>query len=270
MFVVLNLFISDSRDDPKQVWSYYCTSFESAGVKMQRSTVGRLAGKRALVTQSDEYMGPAIGKRFREEGAEVIESLGSYEADPALPARIVADAGRIDILVVNLRSRPSAATSGTGLAKRAFAQDEDEESWQLMFDRLVHPTRRFIAAVLPQMIARQSGKIIAVTSAVPLRAIPGTSTYAAARAAQNTYVRVVGAEVAKYNVQVNAIAQNFVKGGFDPDAMNDPAIRELVMSQVPARRLSEEEEQAELALFLASDASNFFVGQVVPYAGGWV
>jgi 2-keto-3-deoxy-L-fuconate dehydrogenase len=219
-------------------------------------------------------MGPAITRRFRREGADVIENCASYEADPMLPTRIVTEAGKIDILVVNLRSRPMTRTIGTepdtGLSKRVLAYEEQEEAWQLMFNRLVHPTRRFISAVLPQMIERRSGKIIAITSAVPMRSVEGTSTYSTARAAQNAYVRVAGAEVAKFNVQINAIAQNFVKGGFAHNAMDIPAIRDRVMAEVPAQRLSEEDEQAELALFLATESSNFFVGQVIPYAGGWV
>ena len=80
-----------------------------------------------------------------------------------------------------------------------------------MFDTLVHPTMRFVRAVLPQMIERRTGKIIVVTSAAPLRTMQGGDAYAAARAAQNAYVRNVGAEVARHNVQVNAIAQAFVE-----------------------------------------------------------
>ena len=52
-----------------------------------------------------------------------------------------------------------------------------------MFDALVHPMMRFVRAVLPQMIERRASKIIAVTSAAPLRAIPNSGAYSAARGA---------------------------------------------------------------------------------------
>ena len=220
--------------------------------------LGRLADQRVLITTADQYMGPAIAQRFEEEGAVLIRDNGIYESDPLEPARIVEGAGRVDILVLNLIG----AVGG-----KAEATTEDQ--WQYVFNRLVHPTMRFVTAVLPQMIERQAGKIIAVTSAVPMRAISGMSTYSAARGAQNTYVRTVGAEVARHNIQFNAIGQHFTKGGFAEDAMEDPKIKDMVMRHVPARRLAEGWEQAELSLFLASQDSNFFVGQVFPFNGGW-
>lgn len=71
-------------------------------------------------------------------------------------------------------------------------------------------------------------------------------------------------------MQINAIGQNFVYGGYPENAMEKPRIRNLVERDVPARRIAEGWEQAELVLFLASQNSNFICGQVVPFAGGWV
>jgi 2-keto-3-deoxy-L-fuconate dehydrogenase len=220
----------------------------------------RFAGRKVLITSADLYMGPAIAERFRAEGALVIEDAGRYDGDPGEPSRIVASAQPLDILVVNLSAR----------VRRAAVSDLTEESWNEMFQRMVHPTMRFVKAAVPAMVARKSGKVIVVTSAAPLRAIDGMSAYSAARGAQNAFVRVVGAETARYNVQVNAIAQNFVYGGYPLDAMDKPGIREQVMRDVPSQRLAEGWEQAELVLFLASQNSNFYSGQVFPFAGGWV
>jgi len=222
---------------------------------------GRFAGRRVLITHADRYMGPAIGDRFALEDAVVMRDFGSYVGDPDEPARIVAAAGKIDILALNLFPR-----SPKGIP----AQDISEDHWQAMFDDMAHPTMRFVKAVLPQMIARREGKIVVVTSAAPLRAMGPTAAYSAARGAQNAYVRVAGAEVAQYNVQINAIGQNFVYGGYPKNAMEIPEIRDRVLNEVPARRLAEGWEQAELVLFLASQNSNFISGQVIPFAGGWV
>jgi 2-keto-3-deoxy-L-fuconate dehydrogenase len=221
----------------------------------------RFTGVRVLVTSASAYMGPAIMARFAGEGATVIADKGRYLDDPDEPARIVAAAGQVDVLIINLA--PERLGSGP-------AQDVSEAQWRAMFAGMVDPTLRFTKAVLPQMIERRSGKIIAVTSAAPLRGAPGASAYTAARGAQNAYVRAIGAEVAEHNVQVNAIAQNFVYGGYPDDAMERPRIRDMVMRDVPARRIAEGWEQAELVLFLASQNSNFISGQTVPFAGGWV
>jgi 2-keto-3-deoxy-L-fuconate dehydrogenase len=209
---------------------------------------------------ADRYTGPAVIERFRAEGASVIADSESHlRADG--PQSAVEDAGRVDVLVVNLvaRWRPAPPT------------DTTDEHWLAMFDALVHPTMRFVRAVLPQMIERRSGKIVVVTSAAPLRATPRSDAYSAARAAQNAYVQTVGADVARHNVQVNAIAQAYVES---VDAFQRPTWASESMQRqlrhVPAGRIAESWEQAELVVFLASSSSDFFAGQVVPYAGGWV
>lgn len=225
---------------------------------------GVLADRKVLITAADTYMGPAIAERFTREGADVVADAQRYDDDPALPAKIVEQVGRVDVLVVNRQPDPPI------MAMHCPAHKETEAAWQKMFNRLVHPTMRFVSAVLPQMIERKAGKIVVVTSAAPLRAIPRISTYSAARGAQNSYVKVVGEEGARHNVQINAVAQNFTIGGFPTDAMEDPATADLVKQQVPARRLATGEEQAALCLFLASSESDFFSGQIFPFAGGWV
>jgi len=220
----------------------------------------RFAGRTVLVTGADIYMGPAISERFDMEGARVIRDTGDY-ADAEAPARIVAAAGTVDVLVINLLPVKM---------RRCPVQEVSEQAWQDMFAALVHPTMRFIKAVLPQMIERREGKIIVVTSAAPLRAIASAAAYTAARGAQNALVLAAGAEVARHNVQINAVGQNFVYGGYPADAMDKPEIRERVLREVPSQRIAEGWEQAELVLFLASQNSNFICGQVIPFAGGWV
>jgi 2-keto-3-deoxy-L-fuconate dehydrogenase len=98
------------------------------------------------------------------------------------------------------------------------------------------------------------------------------STYSAARGAQLAYVQAVGVEVAPHNVQVNAIAQNFVENPtyFGPEVTGQPDKLARVVRNVPAGRLARSEESAKLCVFLACDESDFFCGQVIPFAGGWI
>lgn len=221
---------------------------------------GRLEGKRVLVTRADLYMGPAISELFAAEGADVVASTDLLE-DPAAPARVVAEAGEIDVLIANLAVAP----------KRATVERIEDADWLELFDGMVHPLMRLVRAVLPQMVARRAGKIVVITSAAPLRGIPGVSGYAAARGAQNAFVRTVGLEVAKHNIQVNAIAQNYVENNvyYPPDLLANPEMLSRMLAAVPLGRLAKPWESAELALFLASDKSDFMVAQIVPFAGGW-
>lgn len=162
---------------------------------------GRLEGRRVLVTHAERYIGPPVVELFREEGAHVIADQSEY-ADPGVIQNVVEQAGRIDVLVANFAGPPHMMPVTYMLTEATAFEDEDFEAY---LQELVWPLLRFVRATLPQMIERRSGKIVAVRSATPLRAIPGLSVYSAARGAQNAFVQVVGNEVAAHNVQFNAI-----------------------------------------------------------------
>ena len=90
--------------------------------------------------------------------------------------------------------------------------------------------------------------------------------------AQLAYIQAVGMEVAPHNVQVNAIAENFVDNPtyFPPDVQANPVFQERLKREVPLGRLVTPREDALFAAFLCSDAADCFVGQVFPVCGGWV
>ena len=220
-----------------------------------------LFGKRALITHADAFMGPALCEVFASHGATVIQSNDPLTSEES-PAAIVAAAGSIDILVANL-ARPAPTTAATEVSA---------EEWDDTFAALVHPLPRLFRAALPAMIERRSGKILVMGSASALRGIRRASTYSAARGAQLAYVQAVGVEVAPHNVQVNAIAQNFVDNPtyFPPETQSNPRFQERLNREVPLGRLVSAEEDAEFAAYLCSEPANCFVGQVFPVSGGWV
>jgi NAD(P)-dependent dehydrogenase (short-subunit alcohol dehydrogenase family) len=220
-----------------------------------------LQGKRVLLTQASDFMGPVIKEVFGGLGAEVIaddRALG----DPGLPAQIVAAAGHVDVLLAHL-ALPS---------PRSLATEATDEEWRHVFQHLVDPLPRLVRAVLPQMIERRSGKILLFGSAAALRGQKRASTYSAARGAQLAYIQTVGIEAAPHNVQVNAIAQNFVDNPtyFPAELQANPAFQERLKRDVPLGRLVGAREDALFAAYLCSEAANCFVGQVFPVCGGWV
>jgi 2-keto-3-deoxy-L-fuconate dehydrogenase len=97
------------------------------------------------------------------------------------------------------------------------------------------------------------------------------STYSAARGAQLAYVQAVGVELAPVNVQVNAIAQNFVDNPtyFPAAVQANPKFQERLAREVPLGRLVSAREDALFAAYLCSAAADCFVGQVFPVSGGW-
>jgi len=220
-----------------------------------------LRGKRVLVTQAGEFMGPVLCSVLAEAGADVVADDSSL-TDPATPAAVVAKAGRVDVLVANLALTAPSTVAG----------DATDDEWREVFRHLVDPLPRLVRAVLPQMIERRSGKILVIGSASALRGMKRASTYSAARGAQLAYVQAVGVEVAAHKVQVNAIAQNFVENPmyFPPEVQALPAFQERLKREVPLGRLVGAREDAMFAAYLCSSAADCFVGQVFPVCGGWV
>ena len=220
-----------------------------------------LSGKRILVTQANAFMGPALCDVLAQHGAIVIASTDSLVEIGAAEA-VVKAAGLVDVLVANL------AIS----APISLVTEASESEWRETFAALVDPLPRLFRAILPQMMARRSGKILLIGSASALRGLKRASTYSAARGAQLAYVQSVGTEMAPHNVQVNAIAQNFVENPtyFPAEVQANPRFQERLKREVPLGRLVSATEDATFAAYLCSEAANCFVGQVFPVCGGWV
>jgi 2-keto-3-deoxy-L-fuconate dehydrogenase len=122
------------------------------------------------------------------------------------------------------------------------------------------------------MLERKRGKIVVFGSAVALKGMKTVTAYSAARAAQVGYVQSLGVEVAPSNIQVNLIAQNYVENPvyYPPELAANDRFQRSLQRQVPLGRLATAREDALFALFLASEESNFFVGQAIPFTGGWI
>jgi NAD(P)-dependent dehydrogenase (short-subunit alcohol dehydrogenase family) len=220
-----------------------------------------LTGKRILVTQAHDFMGPALCSALTEFGADVIADMQPVDGtDDA--SKIVGGAGHIDVLVLNL-GVPAPRTLATAIT---------DGEWREVFQHVVDPLPRFMRAILPTMIGRRHGKVLLMGSASALRGMPTTASYSAARAAQLGFVQAVGVEMAKHQVQVNAIAQNFVENPtyYPPSIQANPKFQERLQREVPLGRLVTAQEDASFAAYLCSDAANCFVGQVFPVCGGWV
>jgi 2-keto-3-deoxy-L-fuconate dehydrogenase len=234
-------------------------------------------------------MGPAITEEFCREGASVAlhdrdeaavkpyaaiaERLGrdvlslvgdlsrSSEAERAVEA-VVARFGRLDILVNNNAHPPSGSP----------VEEITDAAWREMMTRLLDEPFFCLRAALRVMRPAGRGKIINMSSAAAFPGLPNYAAYTAARAGVNGLTRAVGREVAGAGIQVNAIAQNYVENPtyFPPDLTGDPVRLARMVKNIPAGRLARSEESARLAVYLASEDADFFIGQVIPFAGGWV
>ncbi len=219
-----------------------------------------LQGKRVLITQSGEFMGPVLREAFEAHGAIVIADPTILDGGARAEA-VARAAGPVDVLIANL-GVPAPSTR---------AHEIGDEEFRHVFAHVVDPLPGLFRAVLPDMIARRSGKIVVMGSSTAFRGQKRTGTYSAARSAQVGFVRATGTEVAAANVHINLIAQNFVENPmyYGPEVQALPAFQERLKREVPLGRLATPQEDALFAVFLASSEVSFFAGQSIPFSGGW-
>ncbi|MBU8857490.1 SDR family oxidoreductase [Micromonospora sp. WMMB482] len=214
-----------------------------------------------LVTDAADFLGPAVVRRFRHDGAEVT-AVTSRLRSRAEADRLAAEHGPFDVVVANLETAITVAPTTA----------HTNTQWSAAFDELVHPLFWLLAACLPGMIQAGGGSVVVPTSATALRTSSHPIVaYEAARAAQVAIVRSVGWEVAGQGVRVNGIAPNFIENPsyFPPETAADPEFQQELRRVVPARRLGGADEAADVIAWLASASASYVVGAVIPVDGGW-
>ena len=241
-----------------------------------------LAGRTALVTGAGRGIGAAIARALDHAGARVAlvsrtaSELHAVAADlshdpvvvpadlgtadgPGAAARAALEAfgGRLDVLVNN---------AGIGLRKDSDTVTVEE------LDRLwvvnVRSALLLTAAVLPAMVARGAGSIIAISSISGLRGAPRRSIYAATKAALDGMTRAIAMEYGPRGIRANSVAPGVVETAMWTENLAKPGVRDAVLELIPTRRLSTPEEVADVVVFLASDAARAITGEVIAADGG--
>jgi len=164
--------------------------------------------------------------------------------------------GRVDILVNN-----------AGILKVTPFLELDRKTWDAHL--AVHLTGAFLfcRAVLPGMVRRGRGKIINMSSQLALVGRHDFVHYTAAKAGLMGFTRALAREFGPKGIHVNAIAPGLIDTGFDPM----PASRKREFAKgLPARRIGRPEDVAATAVFLASEDSDFYLGQTLGPNGGEV
>jgi 3-hydroxybutyrate dehydrogenase len=256
-----------------------------------------LTKRTALVTGSTSGIGLGIARAFAQQGADVmlngfgdaaqIETLRAdlerehgvrvafSGADLGRPADVRALAGqtletfgKLDILVNN-----------AGIQHVAPIEDFADERWDAVLAVNLSSAFHLIKALVPQMKARRSGRIINIASAHGLTASPFKSAYVAAKHGMVGLSKVVALELAEHGVTCNTICPGYVKTPLVERQIADQAkahgispervVREVMLSHQARKEFVTVEELAALAVFLASDAAASITATAIPMDGGW-
>jgi 3-oxoacyl-[acyl-carrier protein] reductase len=243
----------------------------------------RLSGKVALVTGSARGIGRAIAELFCAEGATVVvndvgsdagarETLAGLEAaggKGSVEMFDVSDAAQVDAGVKSIlaaHGRIDVLVNNAGITRDNLLLRMSEEEFDAVIRVNLKGTYLLTKTVTRHMMKQRSGKVVNISSVVGMMGNAGQSNYAAAKAGIIGFTKAAARELASRNITVNAIAPGFIQTAMT--AALPEAVQKAFLAQIPLGRFAEPREVAELAVFLASDASSYITGQVVGINGG--
>ena len=242
------------------------------------------AEKMVVVTGGSRGIGLALARNLLARGARVVicgrkpenltaavEALGGGERLLAVPAHIAREAevenlfqravghfGRLDVLINNVgMNLPTASVT-----------DTEPAAWNKIIEGNL--TGTFLCSRQAARIMREQrqGKIVNISSTAGHRAAPGMGVYGVAKAGTEMLTKVLAAELAPFNIQVNAVAPGVVRTDFSKPFWSTPAICELIVKAIPAGRIAEPADLIPLVLFLASRQADYISGQTIAVDGG--
>ncbi len=241
----------------------------------------------AIISDAASYVGPDLARVLATRGHDLVvgdPADGLVAELEALGAQVVSvdkvrdlaregSSERLLQAALDRFGRVDAAAAFTGrIAVGRFLKSSIDDLHQVLIGCVDAPYN-FLRTLAPHMVEQEGGgQLLVFTSAAGARPTDGAPLYSSARAAANMLVRNVAAEVAKRNVQVNAIGTNFMDF---PDFLKanraeEPEGRAKVEAMVPMGRLGTMEELANFAAVFVDGTSRFTTGQFVAFAGGWV
>lgn len=240
-----------------------------------------LKGKTAIVTGGSRGIGAAICKRFAEQGANIalLYAGNTQKAEETKAALLemgvkaeayqcnVADAEQVAAVCKQIIKDFDGAdilVNNAGITKDKLVPMMKVPDFDSVVDTNLKGAFYMIKQLYPVFMKQKSGKIINISSVSGLMGNPGQTNYSASKAGLIGLTKSVAKELASRNVNCNAIAPGFVATDMTENLSENNAL----VDHIPMKRFAQPEDIANLALFLASDQSDYITGEVIRIDGG--
>lgn len=221
------------------------------------------AGAELVLTARDEAALARVADEARSVGVRthvVPGDLGTAEGAAEVARRAIDLAGGyLDVLVNN-----------AGMSDPKPFVETDDTTWSRLLEVNLLAAVRLTRAVAPTMLARSSGRVIMVGSALGSTVVPGNASYVVTKAAIEHLARALAVEWARKGIRVNCLAPGFFATEIVEDVQREGPLRDYVLRRTPMRRLGVPEELVEAVLLLASPRATFLTGETLHVDGGWL
>jgi NAD(P)-dependent dehydrogenase (short-subunit alcohol dehydrogenase family) len=260
-------------------------NWENNEYTVKEGSTMRLENKVAIVTGGANGIGEAYSKGLASEGSSVViadldekrgkEVVGEIEKSGGKALFIRTDVSRkqdaekmVQVTVDQFGS-VEILVNNAGILFTAPVEETTEEMWDKLLAVNVKGLFFCSQAAVLEMKKKKSGKIINISSIAAIGAQAGICAYSSTKGAVLTITKVFALELAKYNIQVNAILPGTTNTGMAKAAMANPDWTRQITEGIPMKRLGETRDLLGAVLYFASSDSDYCTGQTLIVDGGY-
>lgn len=229
--------------------------------------------KVVFITGASRGIGYAIAKAFHEQGATVIGTATTEAGAKNIPGHgvvlNVCDDAQVEKVFEEIQAKfgaPAILINNAAITEDNLLVRMKPDQWHSVIDTNLNAIYRTTKACLRHMMKARFGRVINITSVVGVTGNPGQANYCAAKAGMIGFTKALAAEMASVGITANAVAPGFIQT--DMTDKLDAKQREMIVSQIPAKKMGMTSDIANAVLFLASDASAYITGQTLHVNGG--
>ncbi|MFH1276435.1 MAG: 3-oxoacyl-ACP reductase family protein [Candidatus Woesearchaeota archaeon] len=201
----------------------------------------------------------AITKKYKSKTLAVHCDVSKKEQVNTLIAQTLAKFKKIDILVNN-----------AGVVRQKPLLEKSEEDWDFTLDINLKGVFLCTQAAARQMVKQKSGKIVSIASIAGFVGFENIADYCASKGGIINMTKEIALELAKFNINVNAIAPGIIKTKMTEGMLKDKKQSAGLLAMTPLGRVGKPEEIGKAAVFLASNDSDFITGHTLVVDGGWL